>query len=116
MRFALRDLLIATTAASLGMLAIQGIYHMFASVTSTPTPKAARMTHKMTFLRMFRASHTRITDAQGQGGCALPSALSEEIVSKYPNAHVVRLVDLNEDDKKQFSTRAWLRMPRSHRC
>lgn len=45
---------------------------------------------------------TQIAAAQQQGSCALPSVLSEEIVSKYPNAHVVRLADLSEDDRKQF--------------
>ena len=34
----------------------------------------------------------------------MPSSLSEEIVNKYPDAHVVTLNDLDEDDKKQFQS------------
>jgi hypothetical protein len=45
---------------------------------------------------------TRIATAQRQSGCVLPSGLSGEIATKYPNAHVVRFADLGEDDKKRF--------------
>ncbi len=45
---------------------------------------------------------TQITAAQRQSGCALPAGLREEIASKYPNAHEVRVADLGEDDKRQF--------------
>jgi hypothetical protein len=48
------------------------------------------------------AMGTQIAAAQQRGSCALPSVLSEEIVSKYPTAHVVRVADLSEDDRKQF--------------
>jgi hypothetical protein len=40
--------------------------------------------------------------AQSQSGCALPDGLSRVIASKYPNAHVVSLSDLNQDDKTLF--------------
>ncbi|MFZ1140755.1 MAG: hypothetical protein WAN76_16335 [Candidatus Sulfotelmatobacter sp.] len=42
--------------------------------------------------------------AQSQHGCALPDGLSQLIASKYPNAHVVTLSDLNQDDEKLFQT------------
>jgi hypothetical protein len=40
--------------------------------------------------------------AQPQGRCALPDGLRPVIASKYPNAHVVGLSDLNQDDQKLF--------------
>jgi hypothetical protein len=40
--------------------------------------------------------------AQSQSGCALADGLSSLIASKYPKAHVVRLSDLNQDDKTLF--------------
>lgn len=51
---------------------------------------------------ILAALGAQISAAQRQGDCALPSSLSEELVSKYPNAHVVRVADLGGDDKKQF--------------
>jgi hypothetical protein len=44
----------------------------------------------------------QIAAAQPQSGCALPDGLSPVIASKYPNAHVVTLSDLNQDDQKLF--------------
>lgn len=51
---------------------------------------------------MVAAMGTQIAAAQQQDSCAWPSVLGEEIVSKYPAAHVVRAADLSEDDRKQF--------------
>jgi hypothetical protein len=50
----------------------------------------------------FAILGTQITSAQQKSGCALPDGLNQEIASKYPNAHVVRLADLGEDDRAQF--------------
>lgn len=51
---------------------------------------------------MVAAMGTQRAAAQQRGSCALPSVLGEEIVRKYPAAHVVRAADLSEDDSKQF--------------
>jgi hypothetical protein len=40
--------------------------------------------------------------AAPQSSCALPAALSEVIATKYAGALVVRLPDLNQDDKELF--------------
>ena len=57
------------------------------------------------------AMDTQIAAAQQQGSCALPSVLSEEFVSKYAAAHVVRAADLSEDDRKQFQQEHGLECP-----
>jgi hypothetical protein len=44
----------------------------------------------------------RMSAAAPQNACALPAGLSEVIAGKYPSAHVVGLVDLNQYDKKLF--------------
>jgi hypothetical protein len=60
------------------------------------------MRRNIIFYVILAALGTQMTAAQRQGNCALPSGLSQEIVNKYPNAQVVRLADLGEDDKQQF--------------
>jgi len=45
---------------------------------------------------------SHIAAAQRQDNCALPSGLSKEIIRRYPNAHVVGVADLGEDDREQF--------------
>jgi hypothetical protein len=45
---------------------------------------------------------TRLAVGQPQSGCALPDGLSPVIASKYPNAHVVSMSDLKQDDQKLF--------------
>ena len=51
---------------------------------------------------ILAAIGTQITTAQAQSGCTLPNGLSPLIATKYSNAHVVSLSDLNEDDQKLF--------------
>lgn len=51
-------------------------------------------------LALFGVAQT--TTAQSRSGCTLPDGLSTLIASKFPNAHVVSLSDLNQDDKMLF--------------
>jgi hypothetical protein len=40
--------------------------------------------------------------ASPTSSCALPSELNEEVAHKNPNAHIVELSDLNENDRELF--------------
>ena len=60
------------------------------------------MRRKLIFCAILAGFGAQITVAQSRSGCALPDGLGRVIASKYRNAHVVTLSDLNQDDQKLF--------------
>lgn len=60
------------------------------------------MRGKLVLYASLAAFGTQATAAQSQAGCILPDGLRLVIASKHPNAHVVSLSDLNQNDQELF--------------
>lgn len=72
---------------------------------------ALNMRRRLVLCALFALFGTQMSVGETQSRCALPDGLSSVIGSKYANAHVVGLRDLNQDDQKLFQKEHGLNCP-----